>query len=136
MRVGHRQETNRAIVEESAPRIPNHFGADPEQLWFAREGELDLKPVAAPVGEDRQRIENHPVLADASHESGKHFLVAYERGIEGHGTERLTMSAGSHELEATGSGFAGQETHGNGNAPYRSDSKVIGAARRLPTNLV
>ena len=136
MRVGHRQVANRAIVENRALCIPNDFCAYPEALGLAREGELNLEPIARSVTEDRQGIEDHPMLTDARDEGWEHLFITDECRVEGYRNERLASSARSHALEATGSGFAGQETHRRAEAPSRADSKLLGGTPSFAANLV
>lgn len=136
MSVGHRQVANRAIVENRALCVPNDFCAYPEELGLAREGELNLEPIARSVTEDRQGIEDHPMLADARDEGGQHLLITDECRVEGDRNERLASSARSHALEATGSGFAGQETHRSADAPSRANPKLLGGALSVAANLV
>ena len=99
MAVGHRQEANGGVVEQRAMRIADDFGADPQWVGLAREGESNLQSIAASVARDRERVEKQSVLADAGHERRQHFVVGCELSVERHRNVRVTVSTEQHSSD-------------------------------------
>lgn len=120
MAVGHCQEANGGIVEQRAMRIADDFGADPQWVGLAREGESNLQSIAASIARDRERVEQQSVLADTGHERRKHFVVGDELGIERHRNQSFTMRAKQHRSRSYG------EAPGRArNLPDPPDAKAV-----------
>jgi hypothetical protein len=96
MAIGHRKEANGGIVEQKAMGVANDFGADPQGVGLAREGESDLQSIAAAVAQDRERVEYQSLLADAGYERWKHLVVGDELRVECDRNQSLTVRAKQH----------------------------------------
>lgn len=96
MAIGHRKEANGGIVEQKAMGVANDFGADPQGVGLAREGESDLQSIAAAVAQDRERVEDQSLLADAGYERWKHLVVGDELRVECDRNQSLTVRAKQH----------------------------------------
>ena len=96
MAIGHRKEANGGIVEQKAMGVANDFGADPQGVGLAREGESNLQSIAAAVAQDRERVEDQSLLADAGYERWKHLVVGDELRVECDRNQSLTVRAKQH----------------------------------------
>lgn len=84
MRVRHGQETNSGIVEQETMRIANDLSSDPQRLSLPGEDEPNLQPIAPPVTQNRQGIEQQAVLAEAGYEGWQDLVVGDELRVERH----------------------------------------------------
>ena len=96
MTFGHRKEANGGIVEQEAMGVANDFGADPQGVGLAREGESNLQSIAAAVAQNRERVEDQSLLADAGYERGKHLVVGDEFRVKCDWNQSLTVRARRH----------------------------------------
>jgi len=77
-------------------RITNDFCSDPQRLWLPREGEPNLQTIAAPIAQNRQRIEQQAVLTEAGHEGGQDLVIGDELGVERHREKSFTVCTLQH----------------------------------------
>jgi len=83
-------------------RIANDFRTDPQRLWLPREGQPNLQTIAAPIAQNRQRIEQQAVFAEAGHEGWQDLVIGDELGVERHRKKSFTVCTLQHRLRSYG----------------------------------